>query len=56
MSIDTRGEIDATLTPIELSCNWQLVELSVGDIMALLFTLAIIAAFIVYILQTQNII
>lgn len=56
MSIDTRGEIDASLEPIELSCNWQLVELSIGDVLALIFSLAMIAAFIIYILESKNII
>lgn len=56
MSIDTRGEIDATLTPIELQCNWRAMELSVGDVLALIFSLAIIGVLIIYILESKNII
>lgn len=56
MSIDTRGEIDATLAPIELNCNWTAVELSVGDILAIIFGLAIIIVLILALLQYKNII
>lgn len=56
MTIDTRGEIDATLSPIELQCNWRAMELSVGDILAILFGLAIIAVLVIGLLQYKNII
>lgn len=56
MTIDTRGEIDATLEPIELQCNWAAMELSVGDLLAIIFGLAIVTTLIIALLKYQNII
>lgn len=56
MTFDTRGEIDATLKPIELQCNWDARELSVSDILAVLLSAALITISILFLLKQANII